>query len=115
MITFIRTIDDKEITFIVGKNQHENHPLIKSSEPDDFWFHLAKMSSAHVVAQVAHLKLTEEQELKVIHAGIDILKERMKINTPIHVDIAYIKDIICTEIPGQIRFVENSCQYLLER
>jgi len=112
MITFIRTIDDIEITYLVGKNQSENHPLIKSSEPDDLWFHLADLPSAHVVAQVAALTLTEEQEMKMIIEGIEILKTKMKQIEPTNVNMCHIKNIICLNEPGKVGFVENSPQWL---
>ena len=112
MLTFIREIDDIEITYVVGKNQSENHPLIQSSEPDDLWFHLADLPSAHVVAQVAAKTLTEEQEMTMIIKGIEILKMKMKITEPINVNMCYIKNIICLKEPGKVGFTEGSEQWL---
>ncbi|MBW0467151.1 hypothetical protein O181_006866 [Austropuccinia psidii MF-1] len=36
------------VTIYMGKDKHENEKLIKYSWPDDIWFHVDKLSSAHV-------------------------------------------------------------------
>jgi hypothetical protein len=112
MLTFVRTVGDYEITYMMGKNQGENHPLIKNSEANDLWFHLHDRPSAHLVAQIASLTLSEDEVTEMITYGIEILKERMKIIEPTTIVMSHIKDLICLRTAGSIGYVKDSTQYL---
>lgn len=52
--------DEKEYTIYMGKDKHENDPLIKKSHPKNLWFHVDKHSSAHLYLQLS----LEEQSIK---------------------------------------------------
>lgn len=45
---------DEEINLMVGQNKFENDHLIRTSQPNDLWFHLENLSGPHFV-----LKLSE--------------------------------------------------------
>lgn len=52
-------IDDSqadEATIYMGRDKVENDPLIKHSHPKNIWFHVDKLSSAHI-----YLQLTKDQ------------------------------------------------------
>ncbi|CAH6723739.1 protein Jlp2p [[Candida] jaroonii] len=51
--------DVKEYSIYMGRDKVENDPLIKHSHPKDLWFHVDKVSSAHL-----YLELSDEQRLK---------------------------------------------------
>ena len=40
-------------TAYVGRDKHENEVLLKNGWPEDVWFHVAKLSSAHVYLRLA--------------------------------------------------------------
>ena len=42
------TIPDERYTIYMGRDKYENEELIKYGWPEDLWFHVDKMSSAHV-------------------------------------------------------------------
>lgn len=48
---------DQEYTIYMGKDKHENDPLIKKSHPKNLWFHVDKHSSAHL-----YIQLNDEQQ-----------------------------------------------------
>lgn len=49
--------DESEYTIYMGKDKHENDPLIRKSHPKNLWFHVDKHSSAHI-----YLQLSPEQQ-----------------------------------------------------
>lgn len=53
MVLYFRASSGKLI--YMGKDKHENEDLIKYAWPEDVWFHVDNLSSAHV-----YLRLTEE-------------------------------------------------------
>jgi len=48
MVYFFKSIADPSFTLYMGKNKDENETLIKYMWPEDVWFHVDDMSSAHV-------------------------------------------------------------------
>lgn len=45
---FTSTVVDPPVTLFMGKEKHENEELIRWGWPEDVWFHVDKVSSAHV-------------------------------------------------------------------
>ena len=43
--------NEKEYTLLIGKTQKENDLIVKSSNQNDTWFHLDKLSGPHLVLQ----------------------------------------------------------------
>jgi predicted ribosome quality control (RQC) complex YloA/Tae2 family protein len=43
--------NDKEYNLLIGENQKENDTIIKSSQQNDIWFHLEKISGPHFILQ----------------------------------------------------------------
>jgi len=67
-----------QINFLIGKAQKDNHPLIMAADPMDAWFHFADLPSAHLIAKIGHLSLSDSQEVELLRAGADALKSRMR-------------------------------------
>uniref|UniRef100_A0A2N9J1J6 NFACT RNA-binding domain-containing protein n=1 Tax=Fagus sylvatica TaxID=28930 RepID=A0A2N9J1J6_FAGSY len=63
-----------DFTIFMGLDKHENEELIKFGFPEDIWFHVDKMSSAHVYVR--------------LHRGqtIDDISEGNKVN---NIDVVY--------------------------
>lgn len=47
-MVFYFTCSDDRYTIYMGRDKYENEDLIKYGWPEDLWFHVDKMSSAHV-------------------------------------------------------------------
>ncbi|XP_028781226.1 coiled-coil domain-containing protein 25 [Neltuma alba] len=54
-----------DYTIFMGLDKHENEELIKHGFPEDIWFHVDKMSSAHV-----YLRLHKGQTIDDISEGL---------------------------------------------
>ncbi|KAG6523596.1 hypothetical protein ZIOFF_013457 [Zingiber officinale] len=57
--------DVGDYTIFMGLDKHENEELIKYGFPEDIWFHVDKMSSAHV-----YLRLNKAQTIDDISEGL---------------------------------------------
>uniref|UniRef100_A0ACD5U725 Uncharacterized protein n=3 Tax=Avena sativa TaxID=4498 RepID=A0ACD5U725_AVESA len=57
--------DAGDYTIFMGLDKHENEDLIKYGFPEDIWFHVDKMSSAHV-----YLRLNKGQTMDDISEGV---------------------------------------------
>ena len=66
------------VTIYMGKDKFENEELIKHGLPTDVWFHVDKLSSAHV-----YLRLNEGPKLIV-------LKETKKIISLLYIHLGLI-------------------------
>uniref|UniRef100_H2ZQD3 Coiled-coil domain-containing protein 25 n=1 Tax=Ciona savignyi TaxID=51511 RepID=H2ZQD3_CIOSA len=62
---FTSNISGEEYTIYVGEDKYENEDLIKHGWPEDVWFHVDKVSSAHV-----YLRLKKEQTIDDIPAEV---------------------------------------------
>ena len=110
---FTETIDSYEtpILFRMGKSSYGNDQLIDESEEDDLWFHADKLSSAHLVACIGHLILTEEQYQEVVEHGAKLLKINSKKLMDIdNLKIVYtcIKNITQTKVSGLVHIKKEN-------
>ncbi|CAN1837942.1 Coiled-coil domain-containing protein 25 [Linum perenne] len=68
-----------DYTIFMGLDKYENEELIKYGFPEDIWFHVEKMSSAHV-----YVRLHKGQTLDDISEGL--LEDWNKVN---NIDVVY--------------------------
>ncbi|KAJ2813720.1 Coiled-coil domain-containing protein 25 [Coemansia furcata] len=54
VLYFTSNVVDPPATIYMGKDKFENEDLIKHGWPEDVWFHVDKLSSAHVYLRLAH-------------------------------------------------------------
>ena len=47
MVLFYTTIDESYVVY-AGRDKHENEELLKYGWDEDVWFHVDKLSSAHI-------------------------------------------------------------------
>lgn len=100
----VKNYDNYQI--FIGKNKHENDDLIKSSSPNDIWFHLEDYSSPHVVVKLKDTKLTK----KIIVQASLFVKENSKYKSQKNVTVIWckIENIILTNIPGNVIIRNNN-------
>lgn len=64
MVFYYKTRDSSHHVY-VGKDKHENEDLIKHGWENDVWFHVDKLSSAHV-----YLRLNDGETIDTIPEGV---------------------------------------------
>ena len=83
--------NDKNYDLVIGQNQNENDKIIKTSSPNDIWFHLDKLSGPHFV-----FKTQTDQ--------IAVLFREYKNGLPNRYIVIYtcIKNVKLTNTPGLV-------------
>jgi predicted ribosome quality control (RQC) complex YloA/Tae2 family protein len=67
-------IGTANITYAIGQNKNENHSLLDDANPDDIWFHIDGLSSAHVIAHLAGTGLSRKDRGKALKQGAVLCK-----------------------------------------
>jgi predicted ribosome quality control (RQC) complex YloA/Tae2 family protein len=96
---------NREITFYIGKNKHENFDVIDKGSSDDLWFHANDISSCHVVAILPD-DINKKDLKYIIKTGALLCKiNTNKLKSLDDVEILYtqIKNIEKTNIPGCVK------------
>jgi len=87
---FTSTVEDPPVTLFMGKDKYENEDLIKYGWPEDVWFHVDKLSSAHVYLRLKKGQTLENVSEKIIEEAAQLVKansiEGCKLND---VDVVY--------------------------
>lgn len=65
VLFFVSTAVQPSVVLFMGEEKHENEELIKWGWPEDVWFHVDKLSSAHV-----YLRLNAGQTIDDIPAAV---------------------------------------------
>uniref|UniRef100_UPI0031F8554B coiled-coil domain-containing protein 25 isoform 3 n=1 Tax=Pongo abelii TaxID=9601 RepID=UPI0031F8554B len=61
------SVNSSAYTIYMGKDKYENEDLIKHGWPEDIWFHVDKLSSAHVYLRLHKVKIvTVEKKVNEI-------------------------------------------------
>lgn len=81
---------DPPVTMFMGRDKYENEDLIKWGWPEDIWFHVDKLSSAHVYLRLADGQTIDTLPQVLIEEAAQLVKansiEGCKIND---VDVVY--------------------------
>ncbi len=91
---------------IIGENQKENDILVKTSDPDDYWVHISGYSSAHGIIKNPN---KERMNIKPIKRACLLIKSKSskcKSIKNLEFDVAKIKNVIPTDIEGQVTITE---------
>lgn len=93
---------------IIGENQKENDTLVKTSDPDDYWVHISGYSSAHGIIKNPN---KERMDIKPIKRACLLIKSKStkcKSMKNLQFDVAKIKNVMPTDIEGQVIISELS-------
>ena len=97
---YVNNIPNTKLIYFIGQNSQDNYDLVHRSKPNDWWFHIANISSCHVVANIpTEISLDKKQTMTIIKHGAIICKAQMtnKIDLNSKIEIIY----------SQIKNVEN--------
>jgi len=71
---FTSTVVDPPVTLFMGLDKYENEELIKWGWPEDVWFHVDKLSSAHVYLRLKQGETLESVPQTVIEEAAQLVK-----------------------------------------
>jgi predicted ribosome quality control (RQC) complex YloA/Tae2 family protein len=101
---------NRYINFYIGKDQYENFKVIDKGNDNDLWFHAKGTSSCHVVSIIPD-DIKDKKKLKyIIKKGALLCKNNTnKLKEFKNIEISYtqIKNIIKTDIPGQVETLSS--------
>ena len=98
-------INNKLITFYIGKNAKDNFDILDISKSEDIWFHSDEYSSCHVIAKINDMKLSKKEERSIIKNGCILCKTNTnKIKSMDNTDIiyTYVKNVKKDKISGRV-------------
>jgi len=72
---FTSTVADPPVTLFMGRDKYENEDLIKFGWPEDVWFHVDKVSSAHVYLRLGKGQTLESVPQAVIEEAAQLVKQ----------------------------------------
>ena len=85
---------------LLGENAEENDTLIKDAKQKHLWFHLANLSSCHVILQCDKKNPVNKQ---MIRYCAELCKQHTKYkNLKVTVNYCEIKQVRRTKIKGQV-------------
>merc|ERR1712203_826732 len=71
---FTSTVVEPPITLFMGEDKHENEELIKWGWPEDVWFHVDKLSSAHVYLRLKENQTLDDVPMSIIEDAAQLVK-----------------------------------------
>lgn len=87
---FTSSVVEPSVTLFMGLDKHENEDLIKWGWPEDVWFHVDKVSSAHVYLRLNPGQTLEQVDQALIEdAGQLVKANSIQGNKMNDVDIVY--------------------------
>ncbi|KAI5641584.1 coiled-coil domain-containing protein 25 [Phthorimaea operculella] len=97
------------VTLFMGADKHENEDLIKWGWPEDVWFHVDKVSSAHVYLRLAPGQTIDDIPNSVLDDACQLVKANSIMGNKMNdIDIVYtmwanLKKTPAMEV-GQVAF-----------
>ncbi|XP_023954711.2 coiled-coil domain-containing protein 25 [Bicyclus anynana] len=78
------------VTLFMGNDKHENEDLIKWGWPEDVWFHVDKVSSAHVYLRLAPAQTIDDIPNSVLDDACQLVKANSIMGNKMNdIDIVY--------------------------
>ncbi|XP_049868135.1 coiled-coil domain-containing protein 25 [Pectinophora gossypiella] len=106
---FTSNVVSPPVTLFMGADKHENEDLIKWGWPEDVWFHVDKVSSAHVYLRLAPGQTIEDIPNSVLDDACQLVKANSIMGNKMNdIDIVYtmwanLKKTPAMEV-GQVAF-----------
>jgi predicted ribosome quality control (RQC) complex YloA/Tae2 family protein len=103
------------IEYHIGGNAAENFELIDNAEPNDIWFHVDGLPSAHIVASIPEsMRLDKKQWLKIAKQGSVLCKQHSKYASQKNLPIVFteIKNVEKTDVIGRVNITNQRTVYI---
>ncbi|KAM3959057.1 coiled-coil domain containing 25 protein [Aphomia sociella] len=106
---FTSNVVSPSVTLFMGADKHENEDLIKWGWPEDVWFHVDKVSSAHVYLRLAPGQTIDDIPNSVLDDACQLVKANSIMGNKMNdIDIVYtmwqnLKKVAGMEV-GQVAF-----------
>jgi len=71
---FTSTVVEPPVTLFMGEDKHENEELIRWGWPEDVWFHVDKLSSAHVYLRLKENQTLDDVPMSIIEDAAQLVK-----------------------------------------
>jgi predicted ribosome quality control (RQC) complex YloA/Tae2 family protein len=97
----MKQITVNTIVYRIGRNAKDNTQLIKDSDPNWVWFHLAKFPSCHVVACVV------DPDKTVVDEAAALVKSHSKYKFTVSVNYCKISNLKHADKDGAVMFISN--------
>jgi len=76
MVVYVTsTVVDPPVTLFMGENKYENEDLIRWGWPEDVWFHVDKLSSAHVYLRLRPGETLDDVPVAIIDEACQLVKD----------------------------------------
>ena len=85
----------------IGCNAKDNTQLIKDSEPDWVWFHLAKFPSCHVVVCCV------DPDNSIVNTAAELVKRHSKYKFTVGVNYCKINNLKHADKDGAVMFISK--------
>jgi len=72
---FTSSVVDPPVTLFMGEDKYENEELIKWGWPEDVWFHVDKLSSAHVYLRLRPGETLDDVPTAIIDDACQLVKD----------------------------------------
>lgn len=90
VLYFTSDIVSPPVTLFMGADKHENEDLIKWGWPEDVWFHVDKVSSAHVYLRLAPGQTIDDIPNSVLDDACQLVKANSIMGNKMNdIDIVY--------------------------
>ncbi|KAL3908353.1 MAG: hypothetical protein SGPRY_009834 [Prymnesium sp.] len=73
-MVFYFTCSDERYIIYMGRDKYENEELIKYGWPEDLWFHVDKLSSAHVYLRLPPGETIDDVSSEIVHECAQLTK-----------------------------------------
>ncbi|XP_026329221.1 coiled-coil domain-containing protein 25 [Hyposmocoma kahamanoa] len=109
VLYFTSDVVSPPVTLFMGADKHENEDLIKWGWPEDVWFHVDKVSSAHVYLRLAPGQTIDDIPNSVLDDACQLVKANSIMGNKMNdIDIVYtmwanLKKTASMEV-GQVAF-----------
>lgn len=106
------TVDNTLLEYRYGKNMYENVELIDVSEPDDMWFHIADVPSAHLVMKMP-ADCTPQMVAFYVKQGAVLLKSvSSKYKSTPNLQVVYtriknVQHVDACKFPGKVTMTDE--------
>ena len=104
----MKTVEVDSVTYYIGQNAGDNHPMLDNAKPSDLWFHL-EGPSCHVIASVPD-GISRQKVRHIIKKGTQLIRT---VSSKFNSKVIYrrVRNVSKGSSPGEVildSFVEYS-------